>query len=248
MRSLELENPFGASVSYIEYTESTMELARRLVRAGHGHGSVVRTDLQTKGRGRRAGRRWESRPGDSLLFTLVLETSRLSEPVHVLPILLGLAVSDVVETRSDRRCAIKWPNDVLVDGRKVSGVLCEGEGTIVYCGIGLNCNQTDFAGELERRATSLRIITGEAIDVNAILEELLAAIYQRLADPGWRGEVESRLYLHGHNVSASIETGAGLEVRNVRIEGIGESGELKLLDRDTGELRRLFGGEVTFER
>ncbi len=241
-----LHNPFGSPILYFETIGSTMETARRLVAAGYHHGTVVRAGVQTKGRGRREGRRWESARGESLLVTIVLETGSIVEPVHALPIILGLSVCDVVEKLTGKRCEVKWPNDVLCEGRKISGVLCESDGSAVLGGIGLNCNQRSFPAELETAATSLRIVRGRSVDIDRTLEELLGAIKTRLGNRNWREEVESRLYLRGEIVDATIETAGTVERCRIRVEGIGDSGQLLLLEPGSGAIRELFGGEVTF--
>lgn len=141
---------------------------------------VFTADLQTDGRGR-LDHRWISPPGESLMMSAVVDVSEMPpDAVATLPLVAGLAVanavSDVLSGHGVRKCReaalpeipevkIKWPNDVLVGGRKVCGILCERNRGNVIVGIGVNVNQTRFAAEIADRATSLRIAAAHCGDV-----------------------------------------------------------------------------------
>jgi len=153
------------TIHHKETTESTNNDAR-----SGSHGDVFTATEQTAGRGR-IGHRWLSRPGDNLTFSAVLSVAGIPpEEAATLPLVAGLAVRRVAGG------AIKWPNDVLVDGRKVAGILCERVGDNVICGIGLNVNQTSFPPEIAERATSLRLLTGREQSVADVLERVLAEL------------------------------------------------------------------------
>ena len=153
------------AIHHREVTESTNNDAR----AG-SHGDVFTATEQTAGRGR-IGHRWLSRPGDSLTFSVVLSVAGMPpEEAATLPLVAGLAVRRVAGG------AIKWPNDVLVDGRKIAGILCERVGDNVICGIGINVNQTSFPPEIADRATSLRLVTGREQSVAGSLDRVLAEL------------------------------------------------------------------------
>ncbi len=160
---------------------STQTEARRLAEAGAPEGTVVRAEHQTRGRGR-LGRDWVDEPGSALLTSIILrpplEVSRLPQ----LSLVAGIAVAEALGEASGLRVAVAWPNDLLVRGQKVGGILAEsfasatGAGPVVILGIGINVNQTRFAGELEGRATSLALGAGHPFD----RERLLAAVLERL--------------------------------------------------------------------
>lgn len=155
-------------------------------RAG-SHGDVFTADFQTAGRGR-LDHRWESPEGTNLLMSVVLSVGGLPpDEVATLPLVAGLAVAKGLlglRTRGDSavgeafrgRLAVKWPNDVLVDGKKIAGILCERRGDCVIVGIGVNVRQRVWPDELNGRAISVLEATGRQMKIvqvrNAILGEL----------------------------------------------------------------------------
>ena len=203
MKELQIANPWpGAPVYFKEKTESTMEDASRLFLSGCPDGTVVLTDFQQRGRGRVADRRWAADPGKNLLFTVVLRISTGSGGIggspQRLPLLAGLALALSIEEMYDLSVQLKWPNDLLVGGRKLAGILCEalveGSRLGVLVGIGLNCNQVEFPEDLEPEATSLARILGREVSLPALLEEVLSRLKTSLADQQWHTKVSTRLF------------------------------------------------------
>lgn len=205
---------------------STNERARGLAAAGAPHGTLVTAGVQTAGRGRQ-GRTWVAPPGRALLLSLVL---RETDPL--LPLRAGLAVADLAGPAA----RVKWPNDVLVDGRKVAGVLVEGrpqEGWAVV-GIGVNValrpeDLVDGAGTLGRAPAELETALAELVD----------ALSRRLAEPTERTLVALRerdallgqpvAWGSGTGTAAGIDPGGGLRIR--RAEGtdtVLDAGEVHL--------------------
>src|SRR5205085_2328960 len=141
---------------------------------------------QTEGRGR-LGRRWWDEPGQSLLVSVLLRP--VISPAHApqISLVAGLAVTDALQAEGVT-ALIRWPNDILVGGRKICGILAEaasGGGARVdhvLVGIGVNLDQTAFPAEIAERATSLRLITGRAPDREAVLGALLAALDRRYGE------------------------------------------------------------------
>ena len=143
------------------------------------HGDVFTADFQTAGRGR-LDHKWLSPPGTNLMMSVVLSVEGLSpEQVSTLPLVAGLAVAEglspfVAKGLSPR---LKWPNDVLVGGRKLSGILCERQGDLVVVGVGVNVGQRDFPSELAGRATSLAILgVGEAPTCSSVRDGILSKL------------------------------------------------------------------------
>jgi len=177
-------------------------------RAGR-HGDVYTADFQTAGRGR-LDHKWLSPPGTNLMMSVVLSVADLPpEQVATLPLAVGLAVARGLSAaliQVGLTPLIKWPNDILVSGRKLAGILCERQGDNVVVGIGVNVGQTEFAHEISGRATSLAILTGfsgtcpqvmwlilKEIDVvYPVWKEGFAAIYP---------EISSRDCLKGRTLS-----------------------------------------------
>ncbi len=208
-------------------TGSTNERGRELALTGAPHGSVVTADEQTAGRGRQ-GRAWTAPPRSAVLMSLVLR-----EFEEVLPLSAAVAICEALPVE----CAIKWPNDVWIEGRKVAGILVEGRPQAGWAvlGIGLNVTTETFPPELAEIATSLRL-AGVETDVERVLADVLAALEEWLAVPtaevlaAWR----DRDALRGQRVRWSSGEGVA--------SGIDDTGALVV---DTAEGRVTLGaGEV----
>jgi BirA family biotin operon repressor/biotin-[acetyl-CoA-carboxylase] ligase len=159
---------------HLRETSSTNDHARELAASGAPHGTLVTAGAQTAGRGRQ-GRAWTAPAGRALLLSLVVR-----EPDRLLPLRAGLAIADLAGSGA----LVKWPNDVLVDGRKVAGVLVEGrpqEGWAVV-GIGVNAalDVAELPPELHATAGTLGRAPGE---LEAVLAELLGHLERRLGEP-----------------------------------------------------------------
>jgi BirA family biotin operon repressor/biotin-[acetyl-CoA-carboxylase] ligase len=218
---------------HLRTVDSTNARAQQLAAAGAPHGTLVTTDRQTAGHGRQ-GRSW-SAPAGALACSLVLR-----DPPPLLPMLTALAVAEVAEALDahGRRAAIKWPNDVLLDGRKVAGILAEGrpqEGWVVL-GIGVNVAVVldDLPPEVRDLATSLG---APPADVERALALLLAALDRWLAtaEPDAIDAYRARDALAGREIAWSDGRGTAL--------GIADDGRLRVRD-DQGAERLLDAGEV----
>lgn len=216
---------------HLRATSSTNDRARDLAAAGAPHGTLVTATEQTAGRGRQ-GRSWSAPPGRSLLLSLVLR-----EPPGLLPLAAALAVAEIAGDEA----RIKWPNDVLVEERKIAGILAEArpdDGWAIL-GIGLNVavRVEDLPEELRARAGTLGL---EESDVEPTLERLLAALERALAldTPAVIAAFRARDALAGREVRWA--TGHG------RAVGIDEDG-LLLVETDAGR-EALSAGEVHLER
>lgn len=178
--------PLGVEV--VPQTESTNALVADLARAGAPEWRVVVTEHQTAGRGR-MDRVWQTAPRSALTFSTLLRPAIPAAEWPWLPLLAGLAV---VEALQDQQVAarLKWPNDVLVEGRKAAGILVErvetSAGPAAVLGIGLNVTST--AAELPvETATSIQLATGRSPDRTALLETLLARLRDRYSAWSTRG-------------------------------------------------------------
>jgi BirA family biotin operon repressor/biotin-[acetyl-CoA-carboxylase] ligase len=207
----------GTPRLHLRATGSTNDRARELAAAGAPHGTLVTAAEQSAGRGRQ-GRRWSAPAGHALLASVVLR-----EPPELLPLVAAVAVADAVaaalpETGRDA-VAIKWPNDVLLDGRKVAGILAEGrpQERWAILGVGLNVavDLADLPEELRATAATM----GRAPqDIEPVLASLLAALDRRLEQPtaeilaAWEARDALRgravTWTSGRGVAAGID-GAG---------------------------------------
>ena len=217
---------------HLRATTSTNDRARELAQAGAPHGTLITAAQQTAGRGRQ-GRTWSAPPGRALLVSVVLR-----DPPALLALAAALAVAEVAGP--DAR--IKWPNDVLLDGRKVAGILAEGrpqDGWAVL-GVGLNValRIEDLPPELHDTAGTLGL---EPSDLEPTLDRLLAALEVALAldEAALLGAYRARDALQGREVTWA--TGRG------RAAGIDGTGRL-VVELPEGGRTALSAGEVHLER
>jgi len=169
---------FGRNLFYHSVTASTNLLAKALANDGSPEGSVVVADSQTGGRGR-MGRIWLSPSGVNLYFSLILRPGVPLIRVPQLTLLVAAAVHQALSSAAaDLVPLIKWPNDILLNGRKVCGVLCEMQSEpdlthFVVVGIGINVNQSLMPSELQDMATSLFLETGRLFSRPELLASVL---------------------------------------------------------------------------
>jgi BirA family biotin operon repressor/biotin-[acetyl-CoA-carboxylase] ligase len=240
------------TVHWFQETDSTQRVARDLARAGAAEGTVVVAERQTAGRGR-LGRSWHSPAGLNLYCSLVLRPPLAPGAVPRLALVVGAAVAAAIVEETGAAAAIKWPNDVLVDGRKVAGILVEMDAEMervhhVIAGIGVNVNApvASFPPELRDKATSLRVATGRRVDRAAFAARLLVALearYGRFVSGGFdsvRAEWERFSCLTGTDVRVAGPDG---EVAG-RVLGLDDDGALRLA-RPDGGVARVIAGEVT---
>jgi BirA family biotin operon repressor/biotin-[acetyl-CoA-carboxylase] ligase len=207
-------------------------------------GAVAVADHQTAGRGR-LGRSWVAPPGTAIAVSVLLRPPRDRKLAQV-PLVGGLAAAEAVEEELGLSSQIKWPNDVMVNRRKVAGALAEARDGAVVLGIGINVNQTrdELPRDVRQPVASLRTIDGREHDRAALLTDLLARL-DRFYEAWREGELEavfhdigSRDFLRGRRVSADGVAGTAI--------GITRSGALEVeLD---GEHRLIETGEVTYEQ
>jgi len=247
---LRRDGVLGRRTEVLESVGSTNDAVFERAAAGAEPGLVVCAEEQTAGRGR-LGRSFDSRPGLGIWASVLLEPPSDPEDTPRLSLLAGLAVAAAVEAETGAVCGLKWPNDVLVAGRKVCGILVEARTvagrTIPVAGIGINVHHRgeDFPPELRERAGSLESTTGRRIDRTRLLARLLGELETFLeADRGRRLDLPTRWAerdeLSGREVAVR---GAGT---NVRGRAIGIAGDGSLLLRVPGEgTRAIRSGEVT---
>jgi BirA family transcriptional regulator, biotin operon repressor / biotin---[acetyl-CoA-carboxylase] ligase len=235
-----LLGPLGAPYLYAEQTGSTQNV---LHDGDHPHGAVAVAEHQTAGRGR-AGRVWEDAPSRALLFSVLLRPDG-DAPLPQLSLVAGLAVAAAVEATAGVETGVKWPNDVLVGGRKVAGILLEASGAKVVCGIGINVNQEreELPAETRTPATSLRVATGQALDrgrlLSAVLAELEARYGRWLAEGlAWlTAELEARNVLAGRGVVVDGSAGtAGAIAPDGRLTVVLDDGRAVLVESGEIEL------------
>jgi BirA family biotin operon repressor/biotin-[acetyl-CoA-carboxylase] ligase len=158
--------------------------------AGEPLGTVVVADHQTSGQGRH-GHTWHSEPGHGIYCSIVLE------PTPLLTLALGVATVDAIAQAAGIKCDLRWPNDLMLGGRKVAGILVQLVNSAAIAGIGINVNHTSFPEGLD--ATSLRLHSNRAHSREAILEALLAAVDEVVLEDS---ETILRLFAHASSYVA----------------------------------------------
>lgn len=242
---------FGRPIYYFTVIDSTNEAVRRLAGEGAGEGAAVVGDVQLQGRGRR-GRQWLSRPGEGLCLSLLLRPELPPARTAGVTILAAVAAARAIEDVAELRPGLKWPNDLLLEGRKVGGILAEtgrdrdGKGCLVL-GIGINVNGQDFPSSLRGIATSLRIAGGREIGRAELASALLSRLEELYRDFHPGGDLSRALPLYrrrsvtlGRRVKARGPAG---EISGIAV-GIAEGGGLRL-QLDNGGETVIASGEVT---
>jgi BirA family biotin operon repressor/biotin-[acetyl-CoA-carboxylase] ligase len=246
LTELDLANPFfSAPVYHTEETSSTMEDAARLAGEDKASGFVVMTDFQTAGRGRIAERHWESPRGKNLLFTLALKGRDIPFGPAALSLRCGLGLAILLETRWGLEPRIKWPNDLLVKGGKIAGILCQGRGDWFFAGIGLNLASPSSSLALRRQPASIREVSGVEEKPSLVLTALLPALKEALSRPDWQEQINRRLFGAGSPVTVHAGAAGSGESFCTRVVGVAPDGGLILMD-DAGRRVSLFAGELDF--
>lgn len=228
----------GKNLVFVPECHSTNTIALQFTQKPSAtEGTVVITDHQTAGRGQR-GNFWEAEPGMNLTFSIIFKPFFLpAREQHFLTIMTSLAVRDYLLSRIAEPVSIKWPNDILIDNKKVCGILIENQvqGPQIMstvAGIGLNVNQTEFGID---KTTSLKLLTQTVTPLNEALETLLSCIegrYLQLRQQKYDGLMKEYLdCLYWRNEKHIFSSG------NMNFEGtiesIGEDGGL-LIRTDEG--------------
>ena len=242
----------GQPLQLVQETDSTNDDARRAVEQGARHGCAFLAEAQRAGRGRGA-HRWHSPAGQNIYLSVVLESPLAAAAVMAAPLVAGVVLSDLVDRLASKEVsAIKWPNDVYVDGRKIAGILVEAvagsqAGTTLIMGLGLNVATMDFEPPLDQSATSLKRLGIAALDRNAIVADLLALLGSYvvpflstgdLLAQGVHRRLRARDWLAGKALSNGQHSGMGA--------GIDRQGRL-LLRQEDGSILPVVSGEVRLQ-
>lgn len=208
-----------------EETASTNDDAMMLGRAGVASGTIVVAERQTSGRGRR-GRVWMSAPGEALAFTMLVRPTMPRGEWSRLSLVAGLSVAEALES-IDYMPKLKWPNDVLLGGKKVCGILVEAGEDFAVIGIGINVLVREFPEELRESATSLWLTDGRVVSLQSLLVVVAQKLEEKLAQamedfPALLDAVRSRCAFTGRGIRYLVHG----EEREGVMQGWGRGGEL----------------------
>lgn len=245
----------GRDIRVFAQTTSTNDVIEKLARDGVKEGAVVFAESQTKGRGR-LGRQWSSPTRKGLWLSILLRPEMRPQETTQITVAAATALWRAIHRSTGLRPEIKWPNDILIRGKKLVGILTELSAEVdrvrhVTLGIGVNVNQAagDFPPELRSLATSLRQEAGHPIAraelATAILREL-DHDYARVCG-GFFGDVADEWEKNCTTIGQAVAIKAGNRTIRGRAESLDDDGAL-LLRTEHGHLERIIGGDVTLEK
>ena len=231
----------GQDCRYFEALDSTNSYVKNLKPEEVQHGTVVLTDDQTQGRGQ-YDRAWQVQPAQNLTFSIVFKPQDMTG-IHALTLACALTVVELINNLEQEPCAsIKWPNDVLMNQKKVAGLLTETfflgdkiERLII--GIGLNVNQERYEGELSQKATSIHLETGDKKSRERLLNELLRRIEFKYylwnrKQPDLFKQINRKI--NGYGQWVKLKVNDQMKKSSFKLLGINEFGQLLVLNREGG--------------
>lgn len=241
----------GAKVVCFEETDSTNNRAKEAGEKGGEHGTLFVAKRQTAGKGRR-GRGWESPAGTSIYMTILLYPDILPIKAPQLTLLMAIAVVEGIRKVTGLNCQIKWPNDIVLHGRKVCGILTEMSAEIDYInyvviGVGINVNQETFPQEIQDRAISLKMELGGIIRRSEIIAAVMESfeayydIFLKTEDLSGVKDLYNSLLVNKDQEVKVLEPGNEYEAHAL---GISDTGELLVRTSD-GEEKAVYAGEVS---
>lgn len=241
----------GKNLIYYDETDSTNERAKRLAEEGCPHGTLVVADCQKAGKGRR-GKSWTSPHGEAIYMSLVLRPDILPSAASMVTLVAAMAVAEGIHKSSGLSSMIKWPNDVVIGGKKVCGILTEMSAEMdcihyVVVGIGINAGQEGFPEEIRKTATSVFLEKKERVPRSRIAADVMEAfekyysLYEKTGDLSLIiDEYNEILANRGREVRVLAPSGdyTGISL------GIERDGEL-LVKMEDGSVRKVMSGEVS---
>jgi len=248
-------NVVGGEIRVFQDTTSTSDVVERLARDGAKEGVAVFAESQTKGRGR-LGRQWLSPSGKGLWFSILLRPDLRPQEATQITIAAATALPRAIHAATGMEAQIKWPNDILIRGRKVAGILTELSAEldrvkhiIIGIGVDVNLSASEFPVELRPRVTSLKAEAGHPIArpalAAAILREL-DADYARVR-VGQFADIADEWERHCTTLGQPVVIVTGERRVRGRAEALDDDGAL-LLRTEHGHIERIVGGDVTVEK
>jgi BirA family biotin operon repressor/biotin-[acetyl-CoA-carboxylase] ligase len=245
---------FGKRVYHFFKVDSTNRVAMELSQAGEPEGAVVIAEEQTAGRGR-SGRVWHSERATGIYATIILRPKLAPVQAPLLTMMAGLSAHSAVQAQTGLDVDLKWPNDLLINGKKVGGILTEmyaepNQIRFVVVGIGLNVNQEKFPGDLSVIAASLRAESGRSQSRLELLVRLLREFetdYNRFLAEGPASVIERFSEVSSYARGKRVRVTNGKDSFTGITAGLAPEG-LLLVKRDTGQQVTVIAGDVTEAR
>lgn len=241
----------GGKIIYFDKIDSTNNYAKRTANDGCPDGTVIIAERQTQGRGR-IGREWDSDNAEGVWFSVILKPNIDPEKIQIITLAASVAVVEAIRNELGIICGIKWPNDIILNGCKVGGILTElsaepGHINYLVIGIGINANQEicNFNKEIQQKAISLKMYSGKKINRSGLLTRMLESIdnvYKEIQT----GNSE-KIIDRWKNYSVTIGKSVKFMVSEIEYVGIAlsvaENGKLVIQCND-GQIREVSAGEI----
>ena len=242
----------GKKIIHKNTTTSTQSDAHQLVQEDIEHGTVVIADEQTKGKGR-MNRTWYSTKEQGVWLSMILKPPILPYQAPQLTLLTATVLADVIHEHTKIRPQIKWPNDILINGKKIAGILTEMQAEqdqiqYVIIGIGINVNQQsdDLPEQIEARATSLRMETNRDWNITQLIRHILLTFeerYETYIDNGF-AKIKHKWEGYGYKMGERIQIKTLQDQWQARFVGIAEDGALLTKTDEDEEIQKIYSAEI----
>lgn len=251
IESRRVDAKIGHFIKYFDEVDSTNAMAKKYAEDGATEGTVIVADVQNNGKGRR-GRTWKSPKESGIWMSVILKPDIATYRASMLTLTAGLAVSKAIEKITGLENQIKWPNDIVANGRKICGILTEMNAEIdrinyIIVGIGINVNMKEFPIEIREKATSIFLETGKEQNRLYLLDEVLNQfekyydIFLKTKDlSSLMEEYNSRLINKDHKVKILQDENSYEAIS----KGINENGEL-IVEDENGNQKEIVSGDVS---
>ncbi|HSH24173.1 MAG TPA: biotin--[acetyl-CoA-carboxylase] ligase [Massilibacterium sp.] len=240
---------FGQTVHSFDSITSTQEVAKQLAFEGAKEGTIVVAEEQTKGRGR-MNRPWDSKKTGGIYFSLILKPKIAIQEAPQLTLLSAVGIVRGIKRVTGLNCQIKWPNDVLINGKKLVGILTELQAEAdqihsVIIGIGINVNQKSFPKELENIATSLYQQMNKKVERTALLQAILLELEELYEDYLEHGFAVVKMLWETYAVSIGKKIKAHTLHGTIEgiAKGITDAGVL-LLEDESGKVHQIYSADI----
>lgn len=241
----------GKNLVYLDTVDSTNNYAKKLAEEGAAHGTLVVADVQSGGKGRR-GRTWVTPSGTTIAMSIVVRPPIRPEKASMLTLVIGMAAVRAIAEVTSLTAQIKWPNDLVIEGKKLSGTLTEMSTDLegihyVIIGTGINANIGEFPEEIRETATSLQIALGRPVDRGAIICACMRALeeyYEKFLQTQDMSLLKEEYQGMLANMNQDVRVlEPGNEYDGIA-RGIDERGQL-LVERRDGRVEKVYAGEVS---
>nr|WP_149474087.1 biotin--[acetyl-CoA-carboxylase] ligase [Oceanobacillus polygoni] len=241
----------GKTILHHPTVDSTQAIGHQAAREGGPHGTIIVADEQTGGRGR-MNRSWHSAKGKGMWLSIILRPKILPNHAAQLTLLTATVLADVLDKYDSVKPFIKWPNDILINEKKAAGILTEMQAEqdqiqYILIGIGLNVNQTrdDLHEDIQSKATSLRIESGNELSIKNLIQELLIAFeasFDKYMEQGFL-PIKKKWESYGFKIGEEIAIKTFKDYWRAPFHGISEDGAL-CTETEEGKPISLYSAEI----